>query len=113
MAADNRSIFEDGLQLPILKIARRGQLNEEVIAIIRENVRFPDQVIGDFRSQLVGNDLLRTKLTELIERQGIEDFGELSETILGRSEAAMREAIAKIPEVTTKTKRTGTASTRS
>ncbi|MBI2863282.1 MAG: hydantoinase B/oxoprolinase family protein, partial [Chloroflexi bacterium] len=38
---DSRSIYEEGLQLPIIKIAKRGEFNEEVMEIIRENIRFP------------------------------------------------------------------------
>ncbi|MDO8690814.1 MAG: hydantoinase B/oxoprolinase family protein, partial [Dehalococcoidia bacterium] len=96
--SDNRSIYEEGLQLPPIKIARRGQFNEEVLDIIRENVRFPDDVMGDFRAQMVGNNLVRTKLIDLIEKQGIEDFGMVSDDILARSEAAMRNAIAQVPD---------------
>ncbi|MBI2864601.1 MAG: hydantoinase B/oxoprolinase family protein [Chloroflexi bacterium] len=98
LTADNRSIFEEGLLLRSVKIARKGQFNEEVLQIIRDNVRYPDDVMWDFNSQLVGNNLMRNKLIELIETQGIEDFGTLSETILARSEGAMRETIAKIPD---------------
>ncbi|MDO8671174.1 MAG: hydantoinase B/oxoprolinase family protein, partial [Dehalococcoidia bacterium] len=50
------------------------------------------------RAQLVANNLMRIRLVELIETQGIADFGELSETILSRSEAAMRKAIGQIPD---------------
>ncbi|MDO8673212.1 MAG: hydantoinase B/oxoprolinase family protein [Dehalococcoidia bacterium] len=96
--SDNRSIYEEGLQLPPLKIAKGGRFNEEVINIIRENVRCPDDVMGDFRAQLVGNNLIRTKLIELIERQGIEDFGAVGDSIMARSEEAMRNAIAQVPD---------------
>ncbi|MDO8670940.1 MAG: hydantoinase B/oxoprolinase family protein, partial [Dehalococcoidia bacterium] len=96
--SDNRSIYEEGLQLPPIKIARRGQFNEEVLDIIRENVRVPRDVIGDFKAQMVGNNLIRTKLIDLIEKQGIEDFGMVSDSILDRSEKAMRNAISQLPD---------------
>src|SRR4051795_11242536 len=41
-------IFEEGLQLPIVKIYREGVLNDELVAIIKSNVRFPDVGMGDF-----------------------------------------------------------------
>ncbi|MDO8671074.1 MAG: hydantoinase B/oxoprolinase family protein [Dehalococcoidia bacterium] len=94
--SDNRSIYEEGLQLPPIKIARRGQLNEEVLDIIKENVRYPNDVMGDLRAQMVGNNLIRTKLIDLIERQKIDDFALVSESILARSEAAMRDAISQL-----------------
>ncbi|MDO8672540.1 MAG: hydantoinase B/oxoprolinase family protein, partial [Dehalococcoidia bacterium] len=97
-SAETRSIYEEGLQLPIIKIAKRGQINEEVLAIIRENVRVPEEVMGDFRAQLVANSLTRTRLLELLETQGIADFDALAETVQARSEAAMRNAIGQIPD---------------
>ncbi|HEX3171910.1 MAG TPA: hydantoinase B/oxoprolinase family protein, partial [Burkholderiales bacterium] len=45
--AENREIYEEGLQIPICKLMKRGEPNRDVFNIIRRNVRVPDQVIGD------------------------------------------------------------------
>jgi N-methylhydantoinase B len=47
-------IYEEGLQLPICKIYRQGQVNPELVEIIKSNVRFPDLAMGDFRAQASG-----------------------------------------------------------
>src|SRR5437764_10104701 len=44
-------IYEEGLQMPIVKIYRRGVLNDELVEIINTNVRFPGLATGDFRAQ--------------------------------------------------------------
>ena len=45
-------IYSEGLQMPIVKIYRKGVPNEELIAIIRMNVRLPERAMGDFRAQI-------------------------------------------------------------
>ena len=97
LGADAREVFEEGLHIPFMKLFRQGQLNEDLIQIIRANVRVPDQVVGDLYAQQAGNDVGSAKLIEMVEQYDLGDLHELSAQILERSEAAMREAIAAIP----------------
>lgn len=53
-SAENREIYEEGLQIPILKLMKRGEPNRGVFNIIRRNVRVPDQVIGERRGDGIG-----------------------------------------------------------
>src|SRR5882757_3655584 len=45
-------IYSEGLQMPIVKVYRKGVPNEELISIIRTNVRLPERAMGDFRAQI-------------------------------------------------------------
>ena len=45
-APDPREVFEEGLQIPMMKLADEGRLNEQLLKIVRANVRVPDQVVG-------------------------------------------------------------------
>ena len=47
-----RDIYSEGLQLPIVKIFKRGEQDDELTAIIRTNVRIPELAMGDFRAQI-------------------------------------------------------------
>src|SRR4051795_5025292 len=47
-----RDIYSEGLQLPIVKIYKRGEQDRELTEIIKSNVRFPDLAMGDFRAQV-------------------------------------------------------------
>ena len=51
VASDNRDVFEEGLFIPLVKLYAGGKLNEEVLDMIRWNVRTPDEIVGDIRSQ--------------------------------------------------------------
>ncbi len=108
-----RSVFEEGLRVPMTKLAKAGELNEELLDIIRLNVRVPDQVIGDIMSMLSANWIGAQRLLELMEDAGIRDLAELAREIHGRSESAMRAAIRQIPEGTYRGSASGDALGRS
>ena len=43
---DSKEVYEEGLEIPIIKLFKRGRLNEEILEIIQANVRIPDQYEG-------------------------------------------------------------------
>ena len=98
LAADSRSVFEEGLYLPILKLADGGKLVEPIFDIIRANVRTPDEVIGDIHSQMIANDVGATQLLSFLDEFSLDDIEALSDVIIERTEAAMRSRIAALPD---------------
>jgi N-methylhydantoinase B len=98
--ADAREVFEEGINIPLMKLFQKGQPNEDLFRILRANVRVPDQVVGDLYAQQVGGEVGATKLVQMMEEIGLNNLETLSQLILSRSEAAMREAIAAIPNGT-------------
>src|SRR5687768_2946088 len=47
LSAQARDVFEEGLQIPIMKLYEAGRPNETLARMIRENVRLPEMVMGD------------------------------------------------------------------
>jgi N-methylhydantoinase B len=95
-----RDMYEEGLRIPAAKLYRAGEPNRLLFQIIRENVRLPDQVIGDIESQVAANETAGRKLKELMKEFAIHDLTDLAAAILSRSEAVVREAIQAIPDGT-------------
>ena len=95
-----REVFEEGLQIPPLKLMRRGETDETLVAMIRQNVRTPDQTLGDLWAQVVALDLMEDRLSSLMEGYALPDLNDLAREIQGRCEAAMRGAIAALPDGT-------------
>jgi N-methylhydantoinase B len=54
LSAEAREVYEEGLQIPVLKLYEAGRPNETLVALIRENTRLPDMVLGDFHAQIAG-----------------------------------------------------------
>lgn len=97
-----REVFEEGLQIPPLKLMRAGEADETLVAILRKNVRTPEQTMGDLWAQVVALDLMEERLHILMEQAGLDDLASLAAEIHARCEAAMRSAIAALPDGTYK-----------
>lgn len=95
-----REVFEEGLQIPPMKMMAAGRTDETLVALIRKNVRTPDQTMGDLYAQIVALDLMEDRLLVLMENYGLPDLTDLAREIQGRCEAAMRAAIRELPDGT-------------
>jgi N-methylhydantoinase B len=98
MGTQASSIYEEGIQIPILKLYERGRVKEDIYRIIKQNVRMSEQVVGDIKAQVASNEVSSRRLVEFMEQNGIVDFTELASAIQGRAEDAMRRAISEIPD---------------
>lgn len=97
LGAGARQVYEEGVNVPIMFLFREGELNTDLIDILRANVREPDQVVGDLYAQQAGNDVGAAKLIETMAEYGLDSLDTLSTMILDRSEEATRDAIEAIP----------------
>jgi len=97
LSADSREVFEEGFRLPIMKLFKAGEPNEDLFRIIRLNVRVPDIVVGDLMAQLASNTIMARRLVEFLESKGLDDADALFSAVWERSDLAMRQAIAKVP----------------
>lgn len=93
----SREIYEEGLQIPPIRLMDRGALDRTAEALIRRNVRVPEMVMGDILGQAAAERMIAGRLEALLAETGV-DFDALADAICGRSEAAMRAAIAAIPD---------------
>jgi len=98
LSADASEVYEEGLFIPITKLYDAGEPNEELLRILGANVRAPFEVLGDVHAQVAGNQVGVDRLLEYLEDFGLEDLDELGGEIIGRSERALRDAIAELPD---------------
>jgi N-methylhydantoinase B len=98
LSADASEVYEEGLYLPMTKLYDAGQPNEELLRILGANVRAPYEVLGDVHAQVAGNQVGADRLLEYLDDFDLPDLEALGEEILGRSERAMRDAIAALPD---------------
>jgi len=93
-----RDAFEEGLCIPVAKIVRRGEENEDVVAFLRVNLREPDETLGDIRAQFAAFQVAQVKLLAMLEAEGVHDLRSVTDEILARSERSMRAALAATPD---------------
>ena len=93
-----RDIYSEGLQVPILKMYRAGQINEDLLAILKMNVRIPERAIGDLHAQTATVQTGARRFLELIGRYGRAPVLDGIAAIMDHSEALARKHVASIPD---------------
>ena len=91
-------IYSEGLQLPILKYQREGVVNEEIVEIIKMNVRLPDRAMGDLRAQITAITTGERRYLEIVERYGKVQVAASIADIMDQSERAARARTLSIPD---------------
>lgn len=94
--ADGNSLYEEGMQIPIMRFVRQGTVNHDLIKIIRQNVREADQVVGDIYALATSNDVGAKRLMAMLDEYDAPDLSIISDFILTRSHAATIERIAAL-----------------
>jgi N-methylhydantoinase B len=91
-------IYAEGLQVPILKYARAGVVNRDLVDVIRMNVRIPERAMGDLRAQITAVKTGERRFLELLERYGRDEVLGAIANIMDQSEAAARARTRTIPD---------------
>lgn len=99
-SVEARDAWEEGLTIPVLKIIEAGTENPDVIDFLTENLRAPEETLGDMRAQFAAYAQAEGRLGKLLDAEGLDGLDELVDDILARSEASMRRAISAVPEGT-------------
>jgi N-methylhydantoinase B len=97
---DGRSIYEEGLQIPLLRLASKGVVNADLMEILRQNVRTPMQVEGDVLSYITSNNAGARRLQAMLDEFALEDIGAIADYVIEQSLAATKAEIAKLPRGT-------------
>jgi N-methylhydantoinase B len=93
-----RDIYSEGLQLPFVKIFKRGAQDPELTAIIRANCRVPERALGDFRAQVAAIRTGERRLSALLQRYGNAAFRRSVDMIFDQSERHARAVVRSIPD---------------
>lgn len=91
----SREIYEEGLQIPLMKLLDGGEPNQVLVEMITQNIRVPEQGMGDIWAQVSACRMMSERLQGLLETVNLEELGA---EVRQRSENAMREAIRQIPD---------------
>jgi N-methylhydantoinase B len=98
LASVTTDIYSEGLQIPILKLHRAGEVNQDVVDMIRMNVRVPERAMGDLRAQITAVKTGEKRFLELVERYGSDEVLTSIDEIMDRSEDAARARTLTIPD---------------
>jgi N-methylhydantoinase B len=100
MGPDGRQVFEEGVAIPIMHLARAGQMNDDLLRLVRANVREPLQVEGDIYACAACNDEGSRRLVEMMDEFEIANLDRLGDTIVDASREATLARIRALPKGT-------------
>jgi len=90
--------YEEGLCIPICKILEKGVENKTVVDFLEQNLREPEETLGDIRAQFSAYDVATKKLLILLKEEKLDDLDLIISSILKKSEQSMRKKIYDIPD---------------
>jgi len=93
IGAGARDVFEEGLWIPITKLLRAGERNDDVWKFILSNVRQPEHMAGDLHAQIASGQVGAQRLQALCDSHGFDDIQALADEVIRRSEEATRRSI--------------------
>jgi N-methylhydantoinase B len=93
-------VQQEGLFIPIIRLAAKGILDSHIMAIIRANSRTPTLIDGDLHSLAACNDRGASRLIEMMKEFEIDTLEILADYIINTSRNAMHDLIRKLPNGT-------------
>ncbi|HTC11318.1 MAG TPA: hydantoinase B/oxoprolinase family protein [Acetobacteraceae bacterium] len=97
-ASDSTEIYAEGLRIPPLKLYERGVPNATLFRLIERNVRVPNRVFGDIRSQLAACEIAARGMTDLVARYGAQTVRTLMSRAMDYSERLTRYCLAQLAD---------------
>jgi len=94
---DTREVFQEGLQLPCVRLFHGGELDRNVADIIASNVRLPDLALGDMQAQAASCRLAHRRVGELCEKYGVAAVRGGIDHMFAHSAELARLELAKLP----------------
>lgn len=99
MPADGKTIFDEGIRFPPVKLYRRGELNREILSILARNSRTPELTVADTLALAAGTRAAEQRVIELCERFGADTYLRTCQALLDRTYRAAKLMLREfIPE---------------
>jgi len=94
----NSELFQEGLLIPPMKFMRRGQINEDLIALYRANVRTPDLNQQDLKAMLAALETGEKRLADIVAAHGVAAVIQAQEDLLAYAAAKARAVLRRLPD---------------
>ena len=96
-SAEAKSIFEEGVRIPHMRLRSEGALNEDLMTILLANTRNPVEVRGDLLSLVSCNDTGAERLRDMMAEFDLKTIEPLADHVIESSRDAMRKAVRAVP----------------
>lgn len=95
---DSTEIYQEGLQLPGVKLFESGKINQAIVDIIEKNVRLPEQSLGDMWAQIAALRTGENRFVELCNKHTNKSVIKSINLLLKQGQELSKQALAKLPK---------------
>ncbi|QIZ38568.1 hydantoinase B/oxoprolinase family protein [Saccharopolyspora sp. ASAGF58] len=95
--ADATEVYQEGFQIPPLRIVREGHWNELFLPLFAKNIRLPDTTVGDLKAQIAALGIGAGEVARIVRRYGTADFLAAAVELVAAARRVMTEAIGMLP----------------
>ncbi len=92
-----REIYQEGVRIHPVKLMRGGVMNREILSLLLNNVRTPEEREGDLGAQVAACHTGAERLRELCSRYGVATAKRAAADLLDYSEELMRTFLRTVP----------------
>ncbi|MCG8708397.1 hydantoinase B/oxoprolinase family protein [Brenneria sp. 4F2] len=96
----NSDIFQEGLQIPPVKLVRAGEVNQDLMQILKANSRTPEANAGDIQAMLASLNAGRQRLEQIVSQHGVCDVLQAQQDLQAYAAARARQVLRRIPDGT-------------
>ncbi len=100
MSPQATDIYQEGLQLPGVKLYKKGKLQSDILDIISSNVRFSTLAIGDLNAEVAAVNIAENRIKEIVQKYGYNIVIDAFDYLKNTSETISRKAIKEMPNGT-------------
>jgi N-methylhydantoinase B len=90
--------WQEAVQIPPVRIVRQGQLDPDIVAVLKANTRLPDSLWGDLNGQLAALELGQKRLFELLQDHGASAVTRTMQALRQRARMLMRQFVSLLPD---------------
>ena len=98
MSGGLTEIWQEGLRIPVIRLAGRGEVHNDILRLMLLNMRLPHERMGDLNAQIAACRLGETRLSQMLRELGPQKLASVFDEIITRSEQRMRAAISAFPD---------------
>jgi N-methylhydantoinase B len=93
-----REVFQEGIIIPPIKFVVNGELDDDLFRLVLSQIRSKRETAGDFRAQIASNRTGAIRISEIIDKYGIEEFDHYIDEIIEYTDRRTRAEVAKLPK---------------
>jgi len=93
-----QEVYQEGVIIPPVKLAQGGQIVSDIFRLVLAQIRSKHETAGDIRAQMAANNTGVRRLTNLLDRMGLETVNFYVAELIAYTERRARAEVTKLPQ---------------